>query len=684
MEDVKFTEVAVAMTRPTMSVSGSNLTIASMPTPFVQPTFESIDGCDLSGSEVILIKASAAVGKSTLARAISATQGVPILDLAQTPVATGSLIGILNDYQGGAPLTEFHSGAAPILVDALDEGRLRSGDNGYLSFIESSAQLILQNRAHRKPKLMMLGREEAIALAEMYFVDAGVEVTILNVGFFDESGARELVHAYASTAAKPDSLYLIHKKPADDLVSLYFRKIADALGVSHDQLWATPAGKSFAGYAPVLAAIGALLPEVDNFAEAQNQLEDVRLNSAWSVIENVLESIIAREQGKVAIQLANAGVQDLKGILYSSREQAALLLQHVQGLPLIGSGEVQLTASDTAKYGDQVKRFLPEHPFIKDGKFSNEVIASFVVAKAIDAGWTVRDDNIVRLLARQPFLWRSLRSVLASNAVLAGEYLGYVLSSFWNDPLTNDESVDVTDVDGKTDSLVTINVREEAVTFTATTPVHFFGQMRNVSVSTSEPFSLVGLGEGSTQVFSFSGNNSITGSLVDLRATEIRLRFGRTWIDAEIVPASGQLSLVISDGVEYGWGEQLSSVYPFSMFRSTINADDADNRDRLANLLSDLSVRAPAGTSLMLHADYSAPENDYLRTIFAVYGEDFKTLISLLVDEGWASSSPIQVKGPPKIRVRLKSPFSQLRDAAITPGNNPELDALIILLRRRI
>ncbi|WP_156143807.1 hypothetical protein [Sphingomonas taxi] len=668
-----------------MATRGNNLTVASMPTPFVPPNFESVDGRDLSACEVILIKASAAVGKSTLARAISATQGIPILDLAHTPVATGSLIGILNDYQGAiSPVSEFHAGAAPILVDALDEGRLRSGDNGYLSFIESSAQLILQDRRHRKPKLMLLGREEAIAYAEMYLVDAGVEVTILNVGYFDESGAKELVHAYATASAKQDSQYTIHKKPADDLVETYFRKIADALSIPHDQLWDNPSGKSFAGYAPVLAAIGALLPEVENFAEAQNKLEDVRLNSAWSVIENVLDSIINREQGKVSTQLSNAGVIDPQGLLYSPQEQAALLLQHVQGLALTGTSKIRLNASDTVKYSDQVKRFLPEHPFVKDGRFSNEVIASYVVARAIDAGWKIQDHNILRQLARQPFLWRSLRGTLAGDAILEGEYLGYVLTSFWNDPLTKDERVEITDKEDDADAFVTIDVLEDSLTFKATTPVYFFGQIRNVTVNTDEPFTMVGIGEGSSQAFSFSGNNNVTGSMVDLRATEIHLRNGRTWLDADIVPAAGQLSLIIADGVEYGWSAQLSNVYPFSIFPSTINADEVENRDRLAGLLSDLAARSPVGTSLMLHADYSVPENDYLRTIFSEYGHDFKTLMTTLVGEGWANSAPMQVKGPPKVRVRFKASFGQLRDAALKPAQDGELNTLIALLRQRI
>lgn len=685
MEDVKFSDVAAAFSRPTLTVKGATLQLATMPKPFVPPSFESDSGPELRSAEVILISASAAVGKSTLARALSATQGIPVLDLAHTPVATGSLIGILNDYTGAtSPLVEFHAGNAPVIIDALDEGRLRSGDNSYLSFIETSAQLILQSRQHRKPKLVMLGRAEAIAYAEILLIEAGVDVALLSVGYFGEEGAKELVHAYAAAAAKPDSLYLVHRKPAEELVETYFCKIADALGIPRKDLWHTPSGRSFAGYAPVLAAIGGLLPEVENFVEAQNKLQDARLNSAWGVIENVLEAIIHREQGKMATQLANAGVSNAEGRLYSSQEQLALILQYVQHLPLTGTSTVRLGAADTAKYSDQVSRFLPEHPFIKERKFSNEVIASYVVAKAIENGWKIQDEALLRQLARQPFLWRSLRTTFDDNSILEGEYLGYVLSSFWTDPLTQDETVEVTDKDQGSDSFVAINVKGEAVTFTATTPVHFFGQMRNVTVKTAEPFGLVGIGDGATQAFSFSGDNNVVGSIIDLRANEIRLRSGRTWLDAEVVPATGQVSLAIMEGAEYGWSNQLAGVYPFSMYQSTINPSQEDQRDRLSQLLSDLAAKSPVGTSLMLHPDNSAPENDYLRSIYVQYGTDFQALFATLLSKGWASSAAMQVSGAPKVRVRLKVPFSALRDAALRPSQNASLNELIADLRQKI
>jgi len=685
MEEVKFELLAAALASPVHVPTGNKLHVAEAPVPFVAPVFHLLEGAKLGAGEVILIRASAAVGKTTLARALSAKRGIPILDLAKVPVATGSLIGILNDLKGSAPsIDAFHAGELPILIDALDEGRLSSGDNGLLSFIETSAELILQDRTHKKPKLLMLGRPEAIAYANLYLTDGGVEVTILDVGFFDEQGARALVHAYATSEANSESIYSVHQKPAELLITTYFLKIAAALGLASDELWTHSAGRSFAGYAPVLAAIGSLLPKIDNFADAQNRLSEVGTNSAWGVIESVLGSIALRDQGKVVDQLIQAGFKAPTVDVYSPIEQAALLLQFAQRLPLSGTGRLRLPANDSAKYIDQIQRFLPEHPFLKDGHFSNDVIASYILATAMINGWPIKDELLLRQLARQPFLWRSLKSSFGGTAIIEGEYLGYILSSFWSDPLTVDESVAVRDVEGDGGSFVEIVVRGEAVSFTATTPLHFYGQLRNVSVQTSESLSLVGVGDGSTRAFSFDGTNHVIGSVIDLRATELRIRGGSTWLDTEIVPASGQFTLVIQTGADYGWSEKLSSTYPFSTYASTISPNDDADDDELVNILAECASRTSAGTSINLFTDYSVAENDYLRSIYSKYGSKFTEVIATIVAEGFAQTNPIQAAGATKIRVRLKFPFSTLRDAARGNASNPDLVKLIELLRERL
>ncbi|MGH6705029.1 MAG: hypothetical protein ACRECG_16735, partial [Bradyrhizobium sp.] len=102
--------------------------VAEPPRPFVAPRLD-IPGQDpaIIRKEIIFIEASAAVGKSTLARQVSATLQAPILDLAKVPVSTGSIRTLLTGLEAADnsdPVAAFHEGRIPVIIDALDEGRL--------------------------------------------------------------------------------------------------------------------------------------------------------------------------------------------------------------------------------------------------------------------------------------------------------------------------------------------------------------------------------------------------------------------------------------------------------------------------------------------------------------------------------------------------------------------------------
>ena len=141
------------------------LFIAEPPRPFVAPRLE-IPGKDPSviQKEIIFIEASAAVGKSTLARQVSATLKAPILDLAKVPVSTGSLHTLLTDLEAADksdPVAAFHEGKIPVIIDALDEGRLLSNETGIECFLATTAELLLSNRSvTSRPKLVFLARFE--------------------------------------------------------------------------------------------------------------------------------------------------------------------------------------------------------------------------------------------------------------------------------------------------------------------------------------------------------------------------------------------------------------------------------------------------------------------------------------------------------------------------------------------
>jgi hypothetical protein len=385
------------------------LFIAEPPRPFVAPRL------DIAGKipsviqkEIIFIEASAAVGKSTLARQLSATLKAPILDLAKVSVSTGSLHTLLTDLEAADksdPVAAFHEGKIPVIIDALDEGRLLSSETGIERFLVTTAELLLSNRSvTSRPKLVFLARFESIELARQWIELTAPKITraTAKVEFFDREGAWQLIQAYAASAAKPGSHYQQHPKPARDFIATYFDAIENALGLAAGELWQNEQGRVFAGYAPVLAAVGCILAEIDDFVTVTNNLKSNGGREAWGVIEAVLYEILSREQVKLRKVLSAQCKSALPDEVYDAEEQMALLAQFVESKPLEGTGRVELPLADMGKYSDMVRTYLPHHPFIRRHEFGNAVLGSTLVARAVYHGRSISRDRLISL-SRQ---WR--------------------------------------------------------------------------------------------------------------------------------------------------------------------------------------------------------------------------------------------------------------------------------------
>jgi hypothetical protein len=159
--DLEFEALLDAVAKRTRALSlGNKLRLPESPNPFVAPTLRLLDVGSENPlqAEVIFVKASAAVGKSTIANYLSKSLGAPLLDLSKIPVSTGSLKALLLDVSGaGNPIKSFHSGKLPIVIDALDEGRLLSGEQGLESFLETIGEFLNEDRSTKnRPKIIFL------------------------------------------------------------------------------------------------------------------------------------------------------------------------------------------------------------------------------------------------------------------------------------------------------------------------------------------------------------------------------------------------------------------------------------------------------------------------------------------------------------------------------------------------
>jgi hypothetical protein len=121
--------------------------VPSAPRPFIPP--ELLPGKSSSGdplaAEVVVVSSPAAVGKSTVARYLASANRLPFLNLAHVPVSTNAFVGLLvRDVVKPTNAVEaLHQGQLTVVADALDEGRLLSGDANFEAFLETTWELLL-------------------------------------------------------------------------------------------------------------------------------------------------------------------------------------------------------------------------------------------------------------------------------------------------------------------------------------------------------------------------------------------------------------------------------------------------------------------------------------------------------------------------------------------------------------
>jgi len=682
MTEFPLETLLAALRRPTHAPANekSRLVVSDRPSPFVAPKLE-MEGIDAIATEVIFVEASAAVGKSTIAKYLSSELGIPILDLSKIPVSTGSLHTLLldlKDREGNDPVAAFHAGNSAIFIDALDEGRLLSGETGIESFLQTTAEFLLESRGNTTaPKLVFFGRYESIDLARTWIelCARDVRCTTIQIGFFDKDGAWNLIQAYAKSAAEASttSQYLQHEESAKNLIAAYFDAIENALGLKPGELWTTNQGKAFAGYAPVLAAVGSLLAGIDNFVVMTNRIKSYGGQEAWGVIETVLEEILRREQGKLVAPLSSQCKTTLPESVYDVEEQLALLVQYVDGRALEGARRVALPSQDMAKYQDMVQRQLPDHPFIRQREFGNAVLGSVVLAHALYKGQQVSQDRLISL-SRQPFIWRSISRLLGKPELISGEYLGYILNSYWNDELTvNVAGAKVYIRPSEINDAAFVQIPYlggRIIGFSVILPVKVYGIASHCDIDILGQVILEGSGaRGSGRDFRLQ-NVNLVADTVAVESDTVRLD-GNVWMEAQELSAPPHLRL-IRNGAKVGWGGQFARLYPWNKEIAELRPPyDDQPSDKLTKLVNECAIRFPAGITLILNPDFSPTRDDpQTRWISRHFSVEFPRLIQLMHDHHLASTDPTYGSGFGKVKVRFSTNWVDFYRALEDPSSS--------------
>lgn len=386
-------------------------------------------GFDDLSQNVWLIGAPGAVGKSTLAKEICATTGAVYVDLATAATVAG------NYMVGGLVYTQllaaWTSGTATVLIDALDEARLRVTQSGFEAFLTDVAQVAKMGGF----PVIILGRvgiiEEAWTILNEH---SKIEPPIFDIELFEATEAKQFVMVQLSRLAKKQSI--MGKFDYPDLaraLEAHSSKYEEAIEkvISGIQALSEQDENKFVGYAPVLDAIAKVIASESNPARVSEEMQRVL---AGRVLLSLSTEILRREAGKLVTQVENS-VPGLPQMLYEPAEQLERLACRIFKLP-VPPMPAQLAQHQVAPYEQAIQNLLPQHPFL-DGAGNNPssaVFAACIVASALRgsrADLVSAAERYVSLTHHtpNPFLYDFYHGENESITVMPTEHIGLVFES---------------------------------------------------------------------------------------------------------------------------------------------------------------------------------------------------------------------------------------------------------------
>lgn len=321
-------------------------------------------------ANIIMVSAPGAVGKTTLARQIAAVTGAIFVDLAKAdPVGANTLAGGLTKLD---IYSAFKDGNTAIIIDGLDEARMRVTQGAMAAFIRDVVELAANDRN----PIVLLGRTGAIEEAWLLLQDEGVEAPVLEIGYYDNDDvALEFIKKQIQYIRKE----LHPREPDGRAAKLLLENLQNATYKD---------GCVFSGYAPVLIAIAQRIAdpkEKDNSSKnTQKLISSIEKGEEDLSIDGITDAIMKREQSKLSeIKFDDPSLKDK---LYLKEEQLARLVGQIyrikMDIPL-----PKMSDADRESYEKILADWLPQHPFLdgKEEKPSSMVFAGLLAAHALNS-----------------------------------------------------------------------------------------------------------------------------------------------------------------------------------------------------------------------------------------------------------------------------------------------------------
>ena len=364
---------------------------------FVEPTLRVVEG-DPANARVIVISAPGAVGKSTLARAISVASDAVLVDLARTePLGGNFFVGGVANAFGPQALVELYEGRIALVVDALDEAQLKAGDEGFSAGLLDLTKIIGQPNAL---PATILGRAAAAEEAWLVLSDAGVDSCLIAIDFFDDAQATDFItHRLPVLADERESTRTAFARHGQVFIELALAVRGRLASTAGGQ------GRRFSGYAPVLDAICSYALDEEELNPSA-RLADQSFDGPVGLVERIAGDILKREQAKLTKQIDDAPAGYNLAMLYTPAEQLGLLAATLFK-SAVPAGPVIADPVFRQSYERKVEEFAPQHPFLSaQGGPSSAAFAAFVLVWAITQGGFAVEAR--QALAEQPGLGAGL------------------------------------------------------------------------------------------------------------------------------------------------------------------------------------------------------------------------------------------------------------------------------------
>ncbi|UGQ08942.1 hypothetical protein LO772_18340 [Yinghuangia sp. ASG 101] len=399
------------------------------------PEVQRISTCMPVSPQLLLITAPAAVGKSAAAAHMSRVLKAPLLDLSTLQVGDGTLEGSLSKAMGAMNFAQFFGrlseGKATLVVDALDEAEVRSGQANFQAFVRGLTETALTFSG--KPSIILLSRVESTRYLTSVFDDRGLAYEHYEILPFSRAQAESyLDHRMTDvyTARQAEPVHQKHSGPFAAVRDQIFVLLSSALAPASSDPWQSEEVRPFLGYAPVLDVVAEFLA-VDNFVGLQRELTSKKTNEAlphWDLVAQVIDDLLLREQHKLTSQFCETvefslhGNDLLAGVLYTPEEQCARLLDLIENLGITVSLPAHLPDRLRDSYDAAVSAQLMNHPFLRGTEWFNVIFRDYVTARALSSPTT------------SSLAAKNIRTRLLSPEWKHSPMFGYFASLLWSSP----------------------------------------------------------------------------------------------------------------------------------------------------------------------------------------------------------------------------------------------------------